>query len=143
MYLYIVFVYIHKGTSYLRVFIYFQHTHKYICLAVQLVGSIIGRIKWTIKMPNSGLVAWKMMMFNYIIFLALSLSIDGSKAQLSENSRSPELGPSFSKAGQPSVRIKPIDISNHLCISHVQASVFLALVELEPSFFGDFRLWQF
>ena len=93
-------------------------------------------------MPNSGLVAWKMMMFTYIIFLALSLSIDGSKAQLSENSRSSELGPSFSKAGQPSVRIKPIDISNHLCIIHVQASVFLALVELEPSFFGDFRLWQ-
>ena len=87
-------------------------------------------------MPNSGLVAWKMMMFNCIIFLALSLSIDGSKAQLSENSRSPELGPSFSKAGQPSVRIKPIDISNHLCISHVQASVFLAFGELEPSLLG-------
>ena len=122
--------------------IYILSTYTYICLAAQLVGSIIGRKKWTIKMPNSGLVAWKMMMFNYIIFLALSLSIDGSKAQLSENSRSPELGPSFSKAGQPSVRIKPIDISNHLCISHVQASVFLALVELEPPFFGDFRLWQ-
>ena len=27
-------------------------------------------------------------------------------------------------ARQPSVWIKPIDISNHLCISHVQASVF-------------------
>ena len=94
-------------------------------------------------MTNSGLVAWKMMMFNYIIFLALYFFIYQAQCiwlilkTLEVLSWDPAL------ARQPSVRIKPIDISNHLCISHVQASVFLALGELEPSFFGDFRLWEF